>query len=436
MHCNDEVSMMKRVISNSTDLLRPSFDALDEVIRGWWSTDVVDADDPRRAAVESIALPFPYVAGAAPTSPDWYTTMFNWDAYFSNLALLVHGRPELVRNAIENYLFMVKRFGYMPNGNEVALATRSQIPLFPDSIWRYVQLTGDDELLARAYPLLVREYTEYWLAPHHATPTGLVTNRDLGDPTLDPRLSAEAETGLDWTTQYDGDITQTNPVLTNCALVVYAETLGAMADRLGLSPSIRESYLEQAAARAALIRQYCWSEERGQYLDYNFVTGTHVSVLGATSYWALWAGVATDEQAAAMVDALPQLLEPHGLSTTEASRPDPELFALPYEDLQWTYPAGWPPLHIMACWGLDRYGFADESREIASRIVSTISRNYDETGQLYEKYNVVDGSLVLPNSRYGTITLHGWTSATVVLLGRRLFDDSTIDETLAAVRLP
>jgi alpha,alpha-trehalase len=394
---------------------------LDELIRRGWDADVVRSENPRRRSVQSIDLPHPWVAGAAPTSPDWYTTMFSWDTYFSNLALMVHDRLDLVRGNIENYLFLVERFGYMPNGNEEPLSTRSQTPLFVDSVLRYLRATDDGELLARGYPLLVREYRDYWLADHHATPTGLVTNRDLGDPTLDPRLSAEAETGLDWTTQFDGDVTRTSPVMTNAALVVYARTLAELARMLGLEADAAD-FLTEADARAELVRRYCWSEKRGQYLDYDYVRGGHVSVLGATSYWALWAGIATPEQAARMAAGLGELLRDHGLLCTEESRPDPARFALEYEDLQWTYPAGWPPLHIIACWGLDRYGHTAEADATASRLLATIQRNYDERGETYEKYNVVDGSLVLPNSRYGTITLHGWTYAAIVLLSRRPLD--------------
>src|SRR4051794_20724570 len=71
---------------------RSRIDELDALIRANWDRDVALSDDPRRLAVKSIDLPQPWVAGAAPTSPDWYTTMFSWDTYFSNLALMVHDR--------------------------------------------------------------------------------------------------------------------------------------------------------------------------------------------------------------------------------------------------------------------------------------------------------------------------------------------------------
>lgn len=411
---------------------------LDARLRGEWDNDVVTADDPRRAELgDAIAMPRPYVAGGAPASPPWYTTMFSWDAYFTNLALLVHDRPDLVRDAIDNYLAMIGRFGYMPNGNQTGLQTRSQTPLFPDSIARYVSSTGDEDVLRRAYPALVEEYGGYWLAEHHQTPTGLATNRDLGDPALDPRLAAEAETGLDWTTLYDGDVREVLPLVTNCALVRYAEVLSIFAAALGFNGEA-ERWRADADTRSARIRSLCWNEQAGYFYDFNYVTGRFVSGAGATGLWPLWARVATADQAARCIQFLPRLVREHGLDTTETARDNPyDEAVLPAGDLQWTSPAGWPPLQVIACWGLDAYGFTDVSADIATRYLATVLRHYAMTGELYEKYNVVDGGLTLPNSRYGTIPLHGWTSASIVLLGRRLWAGTTLDQQLPSLgRLP
>ena len=405
--------------------------ALDATIEHWWDGDVVRPGDPRRLSVESIDLPRPYVAGGTPSSPPWYSTMFSWDAYFTNLALLLHGRTDLVRDTIENYLAMIDRYGYMPNGNEIALCTRSQVPLFPDSILRYVRQTGDHELLARAYPALVREYRGYWLADHHATPVGLVTNRDLGDPVLDPRLAAEAETGLDWTPIYQGDVREIAPLVTNCALVRYAEVLATMADELG-SPGEAAQWQADAEQRRALIKTLCWHEPTGFFHDYDHVRGRVVDHPALTGFWPLWAGAATPEQAARVAAALPRFEHEHGLTTTATAIPAPCPEIVPDQELQWMYPAGWPPLHIMVCWGLDRYGLAGAARRSVTGFLDTVLRHYRQTGELYEKYNVVDGTRSLPNSRYGAITLHGWTSAAAVLLGRRLRENHSIDDLLDA----
>lgn len=397
--------------------------ALDDEIRTWWDKDVVDAERAVTATPDAFALPRPYVAGAAPGSPSWYLTMFNWDAHFINLALLVHERPDIIDDHLENFLWMIDKIGFVPNGNQTGLTTRSQPPLYVESFWVRLRERGDRFAIERAYAGFTKEYEGYWLAEHHATPTGLVTHHDLGDPNLEPRLAAEAETGLDFTTQFEGDVTKTNPVLINSALVVFARILAEMATELGDHEAALKRTAE-ADRRAALIRELCWSEERGLFMDYRFDEQRHVDTAGASAYFALWAGVATPEQASRSADSLPLLLEPYGLATTEAPSPDadPTRYALPYEDLQWTHPANWPPLSVIAVQGLDRYGLDEAAAAVSRAQLRTILETYEESGQLFEKYNAVDGGIELPNGRYGTIPLHGWTSAAVVLLGRRLFD--------------
>ena len=403
---------------------------LDDLIRGWWDDDLIDRDRMTTATPDAFELPRPFVAGGAPGSPLWYRTMFDWDTHFINLALTVHGRAEIIDGHLENYLAMIDRFGYMPNGNQLGLSTRSQPPVVIESFWRRLRSQPGVDL-APVYTRLAHEYRDYWLADHHATPTGLVTHRDLGDPTLDPRLAAEAESGLDFTTQFEGDIRRTNPVLINAALVVYARVLAEMATALGLSEDAL-AWREESEQRAALMRRYCWSAERGLFLDYRFDQERHVDTAGASAYAALWAGVATSDQARRSAQALPLLLETHGLATTErVTAFEPDRYALPYEDLQWTHPANWPPLSLLAVQGFDAYGLHETALAIADRQLDVILDTYRAEGRLFEKYNAVDGGIVLPNSRYGTIPLHGWTSACVVLLGRRVLQGKTFEEQLA-----
>jgi alpha,alpha-trehalase len=409
---------------------------LDRQVEAWWDEDVVAAHEEEvRADANVLFLPEPYASGGGRVGPPWYRSMFAWDTWFSNLALTVHGRTDLVRAHIVDYLSMVERFGFMPNANQAALRTRSQTPVFPDGILRHLKATGDTALLHRAYPALVREYTGYWLADHHRTPCGLATNNDLGDPGLDPRLAAEAETGLDWTPIYDGDVRRTAPLLTNCALVRYAEVLAELAELLGDRPEEAARWRTDAAERAALIRELCWDEEAGFFFDYDHEAGRRLPYWSLCGYWPLWAGVATPEQARRAADALERFRTPYGLATTDRPLPSPHE-GMGDGDVQWMHPAGWAPLIIMASWGLDRYELREAGRAAAEGFVTLMVRHFEETGELYEKYNVVTGGLDLPNERYGTIKLHGWTSAAAVLLGRRVHEDTSVPDLLAGFEAP
>jgi alpha,alpha-trehalase len=76
---------------------------------------------------------------------------------------------------------------------------------------------------------------------------------------------------------------------------------------------------------------------------------------------------------------------------------------------------------VIAVEGLDAYGYNNDARRIATKFLRLLMNQHRLTGHLWEKYDVVNGSVELPNSRYGNLWMRGWTAAAVALLGRRLF---------------
>ncbi len=390
--------------------------ALDAEIQTWWDGDrhTAGEEDVRRDSEGTLLfLPHPYITpgGVEKAFPEIY----GWDTYYVNCALLAHGRADLAYDNIRNQLFQIDRFGMTLNGNRTWYRTRSQPPLWAEGVRRYVDATDDDDLLLQAYPLLKREYTDYWCAAHHATPLGLATNRDIGD-TDSPRLHAESETGLDFFAGFGGDVRRCVPLITNCILVNFARNLARMAVHLGRAAEAAE-WETQAETRSALIRRHNWSEVTSCFFEYDFVAGRHVPVWSLNAYWPLWAGVATVGQAAAMVGHLDRFRHPHGLAFTDITYPSPHP---EFTWLQWGRPAGWPPAQIMVAEALKRYGYNKEASATAIAFLTLQLRLFAETGKLWEKYNVVEGSLRFAKERYGVPPLHGWSSASVALLGRFL----------------
>lgn len=421
--------------------------ALDAQIRTWWDADLIHAteEDIRKDESKSLLfLPFPYLR-VSPGPKGTYREQFAYDTAFMNYALLAHGRLDVMRSHILNHLFLIERYGYAPNANDVASVTRSQIPFMPTTIWRYYRTTGDLDLLYRAYPLLKHEYRQHWNGPGHQTPTGLSTCRDENDPLLSPELASEAE-AFDFTPVFGGDVRRCVPLATNCALVNYARVLALIGGALGRAKE-SQGFVKEADDRAELIRRYCWDEKVGFFLEYDYVAKRQLPYLSDFAYLTLWSGVATRKQAARLVANLHLLEEPYGISCTDKAYPDPhsevaytvkgtheryqEGFAAdaPPEYhggggiLHYMYPAGWASSQLLVIGGLDRYGDAAAARRISARFLSLLLAQYAKTGRLWEKYNVVDGSLILPNSRYGVLPLHSFTAAAVVLLGRRYFND-------------
>jgi alpha,alpha-trehalase len=404
---------------NGTLNLKSDFIQLNKNIQSWWDKDIHSAKEKdilaSKGAYGLEYLPFPYVSGGG--SEAFFQEMYGWDTYFINRALLVHGRNDLVKNHILNHLFMIERYGYVVNGNNTGLITRAQPPLLPSSIMKYFEATKDTSLLYFAFPLLEQEYNNYWNAPHHTTPIGLTTCKDLGDKGLRPELASEAETGLDFCACFDGKVTECVPLNINCTLVKYEEALSAIAGILNLS-SKESMYKAKATERIEKIRKYCWNEKDGFFYEYNYVKNEQTKVKSLCAYWTIWAGVATKEQSKKLVENLKYFEHQYGLSFTS------ENYASPHPEftwLQWGFPVAWAPMHVVTLEALRIIGEDKTANRIADKYLSMVVGIYNKTGKLWEKYNALDGTLNFPTERYGNPAMHGWTSAAVVLIGADRF---------------
>lgn len=144
----------------------------------------------------------------------------------------------------------------------------------------------------------------------------------------------------------------------------------------------------RAKARKMAIDKYLWNEEKGMYFDYNTRTKEQCTYESCTTFWAMWAGVATPKQAAMLVEvALPKFEVAGGLvSGTEKSRGH---ISLDRPNRQWDYPYGWAPQQMLAWTGLQRYGYHEETERLAYRWLFMMTKAFvDFNGVVVEKYDV------------------------------------------------
>jgi alpha,alpha-trehalase len=399
--------------------LQADWKRLDDSIRGWWDMDLHRADE---AAIRSdptkslLFLPFPYITPGG--SEAAYPSMYGWDTHFTNLALLEHGRADIVRWHILNQLSLIERYGKVLNGNNSYYLSRGQPPLLAWSVRKYLEVKPDDDEIAEvAYPLLERAYTGYWNGPSHSTPTGLSTCRDAGGGRLRQELADEAETGLDFTAIYDGNVAHCVPLHVNVALVVMAEQLGALATRFGwLSKAAR--WRQDAAERTDRIQRYCWDDARGCYLEYDFVRDIRLPYLSLNMYWPMWAGIASKVQAQRLVAMLGHFDQPFGLSFTDRAYPSPHP---EFKVNQWSYPESWPPEQIVVAQALAQYGFAPDAQRVSRRFIGNMVAVWEKTGKIWERYNAVSGGIEMPVERDPPQAMHGFSSAAAVVVGRIAF---------------
>ena len=143
-----------------------------------------------------------------------------------------------------------------------------------------------------------------------------------------------------------------------------------------------------AEKRKQLIDKYCWNEEKGLYFDYNTRTMEQSDHETVTSLWALWSGVASPQQASALVEkGLPKFECVGGLSSTTEKSRGPIDDAHPQK--QWDFPHGWAP-HQMLTWeGLRQYGYHEEAERLIYRWLHMVIKVFvDHNGTVVEKYTV------------------------------------------------
>jgi len=145
-----------------------------------------------------------------------------------------------------------------------------------------------------------------------------------------------------------------------------------------------------ARRRKAAMDKYMWNEEQGMFFDYNCKLKKQTMYESATTFWAMWAGVATPAQAAKMVEKALPLFEVGGglVSGTEKSRGK---ISLSRPNRQWDYPFGWAPQQILAWTGFLRYSYDDVAKRLAYRWLYMVTKAFvDFNGVVVEKYNVTD----------------------------------------------
>ncbi len=158
----------------------------------------------------------------------------------------------------------------------------------------------------------------------------------------------------------------------------------------------------QAEARRQNMQKYLWDERQGLFFDYNFESAQRSTYRYATTFYPLWAGVATAEQASAVLKNLSVFENPGGIAmSTQASQG------------QWDYPFGWAPIQLLAVEGMRRYGYGEEADRVSTEFLSTVLENFNRDRTIREKYDVVTRSSET-NVKVGyadNVVGFGWTNA-------------------------
>jgi alpha,alpha-trehalase len=206
------------------------------------------------------------------------------------------------------------------------------------------------------------------------------------------------------------------PVCLNSLLYKTEKDLEAMSLELG-NESEADGWKQHAEHRKGLINQYLWDAQRGVFFDYDFENQSRSTYDYVTTFYPLWAGLATAEQARSVEQNLKLFEQPGGLVTSREKT-----------GAQWDYPYGWAPLQLLAIDGLRKYGYNADADRISLEFLSTVLQNYLREGTIREKYDVVTrSSAANVTAGYKTnVVGFGWTNGVFLELLRELPEHSSL----------
>ncbi len=377
-------------------------------------------------------MPTPY---SVPCAKTLFTGFFYWDTYFANLGLLIDGRAEQAKNNLTVMKFFIDRLGFVPNADHIL--TRSQPPLFTRGVYDYFMKTGDKAFVRDCLDSVKKEFE--FFETDRMTPCGLNAyghnetkagrrwyydefGRRLGftreEKSLDKDefvsgLLAIAESGWDFNPRFYSDgnrfaACEFAHLDLNCILFDAENKAAALFSALG---NVKESakYAAKAERRKELINKLLLEPESGVYYDYNYVRGKFSTVASCASLYPYAFGVSGSAEGAKAV--LGQLELPHGLSVCPY-RGDNAVY------WQWDYPSMWPSNVYFAYEALVATRLDDDAARIAGKYIGTVDRVFAQTGELWEKYDALEGKVSV-TCEYDTPEMLGWTAGVYKYLAEK-----------------
>jgi alpha,alpha-trehalase len=402
------VATRKLLLGKRKDLAPEEVQAARDYIRAFWHR--LERFHPKDDE-SLLGLPKPYLVPSYEEGAGFdYNELYYWDSFFMVQGMLgAKENPELVEGILEDLLSLFRRFKIIPNGSRTFLMGRSQPPFLSTFIFDVYNAYGLDRTwLNQAMEIAKQEYALVWHGDKKPNERlvfkGLSRYYDINYL----HDLAEAESGWDMTPRFNRRALNYLPVDLNALLYKYEMDFARVA-RLNDDKREAAKWEQAALQRKETMDELMWDRTRGLYYDYNYVKERRGNISSLAAFFPMWAGMASEKQAAALVKALRRFENKGGLATTDT---------LPLGQyvpgsmpVQWAYPNGWAPLHFIVIEGLLKYGYHDDARRVATKWLRTNLNWFNENGVFLEKYNVVNPEKPPQKGVYPSQTGFGWTNA-------------------------
>ncbi|XP_018081322.1 trehalase isoform X2 [Xenopus laevis] len=408
-----------------------------------------------------------YVPNAVIVPGGRFLEFYYWDSYWVINGLLLSEMNNTARGMIENFLYMVDRFGLIPNGGRVYYLRRSQPPFLTLMMDSYMTYQKDMTFLRENIHLLEKEY-DFWmnnrtvtvtlggksyLLNHYHVPVGGPRPESYSDDyelaeTVAPdsqqsllaELKAAAESGWDFSSRwFSGSVgnsetdnklnmTRTSSVVPadlNGILCRVEKTLAKFYKELNM-PEKESRFQTALTQRLEAVQSVLWDEGLGIWLDYNMDAQRRNTHFYPSNLVPLWATCYSNPEVA---DRVVSYLEKSGALSYKNGIPT----SLTRSGQQWDFPNAWPPLQHMVIEGLAQAKSSrakDTAFSLAQNWIRTNYKAYTKYKGMFEKYDVEGDGKPGGGGEYEVQVGFGWSNGVALQLLERYKTQLTAGTTL------
>lgn len=356
------------------------------------STDVRDS----ASQYSQIYVPNPFIIPGGR-----FTELYYWDSYWIVEGLLLSEMESTAKGMIENFLYLVNKFGYVPNGTRKYYLGRSQPPFLIPMMDLYWKVTKDIKFLNDSIATLEKEFKfwqenrsvsitmddrvyklfQYRVNATNPRPESFYEDERLSDGATDKEkqriysgLKSAAESGWDFSSRWflvDGKRTKNMrdintmsvaPVCLNSLMGLNARLLSEFHKALGNDVQ-RNNYRVHADESNITMSRVFWSDRDGIWLDYNLENGELIPGFYPSNLMPLWTESYGKERSPEFViEQAIAYLQRHNITAYPGGIPT----SLLRTGQQWDLPLGWAPLQYVVVMGLRKAAkYNPEAKDLA-----------------------------------------------------------------------
>lgn len=341
-----------------------------------WISVIADAKDlAKRGILIDECTGLEYYSGYP------YKALFDWDLYFETIIQMYFGWPTTyARNGVTMFLQSQHESGYIPRNSppygfpegsdEHTKPFLAQTTLMVSRHDRDCSWLSD-ELFAR-----MEKYINYWLFDLDRNQDGL----SEWDSAPHSGMDNQHERAGYWNDKFCEGVDLNSYLVRECrAFALLAENRG--------HADIAASFREYAVQRTSRIQEVCWNDDDSWFYDIDARTGEQIKVKSAAGFAAMWAGIATQEQADKMV--INHLLNPDEFWTpypiAAYARNEPRYSQVPLpNDLGCLWRANaWIPVNYFVYESLKKYNYKAIASILAKKTYDLVLASHPNPREYY-----------------------------------------------------